>query len=403
MTKSDAYKEEIIDPGDRASQLAKDICFQSHRNCKAVSIIPHQRKNFRGPVGFLWQPHILDLMKLGYGSKWIMCEEVENDGAGGKPQFFSLVGTPEVFRGLGWEIITMVADDFARTGRLPCIIDNEVNVKRITKKNFHLFKAMMEGYGAALKLSNLVNITGEVAIMKHSITSFCDTGDDSEIHLTWGSSCIGLACYHMLIDGSKIKPGMPVVGFLERGYRCNGGTFFTNLLLAKFGPELEKIRRNIVAMEFVKKLTTPSISYAKTISRLVGWRTDGSTKQAPLADIRGIAHITGGGMKKFAEILPKGIGAKLDTMPEPPEVLLDAQIFSVDTDYELSDYQAHTTLHGGCGMILVCANEKSVSAVIKEARKDGIVAQQIGQTDKSGAVVIYSRFLQRKSFSLTEV
>jgi len=385
-----------------ASQLAKDICFQSHKNCKAVRVIPHQRKNFRGPVGFLWQPHVLELMKSASGSNWIMCEEVENDGAGGKPQFFSLIGTPEVFRGLGWEIITMVADDFARTGRMPCIIDNEVNVKRITKENFHLFKAMMEGYGQALQISNLVNLTGEVAIMKHSITSFCDTGDDSEIHLTWGASCIGLACNHRLIDGSKIKSGMPVVGFLERGYRCNGGTFFTNVLLAKFGPEIEKIRRDPEAMKFVKMLTAPSISYARTVCRLVGWRVNGSTTINPLADIRGIAHITGGGMGKFVEILPKGIGAWLNSMPDPPEVLLQGQKFSQGTEFELSDLQAHTTLHGGCGMVLVCADEKSADKVIKEAYKDGVNAKIIGKTDNSGKVLIKSRFLSGETISLDE-
>jgi len=398
---TDRYKEEIIDPGDRASQLAKDICFQSHNNCKAVRVIPHQPRNFRGPVGFLWQPHILEMMKLAGNKKdWVMAEEVENDGAGGKPQFFTLVGTPEVFRGLGWEIICMTADDFARSGRLPCIIDNEINAKRITKENFHLFQAMMEGYGQALRQSDLCNITGEVAIMKHSITAFCDTGSDEQLILTWGASCIGLACKQLLLDGSKIKPGMPVVGFAERGYRCNGGTFFTNLLLTKFGPEIPRIMANKEAVEFVKRLTAPSISYAKTICRLLGWKRNGGVRPEPLAKILGIAHITGGGMAKFAEILPEGVGAYLNTMPRPPRVLLQAQDLSWDTDLHLTDLQAHTTLHGGCGMVLVCADEQSAQKIIKEAARDFIKAQIIGRTvdaqEYKGKLVILSRFREGK-------
>jgi len=27
---TDLYKQEIIDPGDRASEMAKEICFRSH-------------------------------------------------------------------------------------------------------------------------------------------------------------------------------------------------------------------------------------------------------------------------------------------------------------------------------------------------------------------------------------
>jgi hypothetical protein len=176
----DRYQQEVIKPGDKASRLAREICFASHTNCAAVRVVPHQPDNFRGPVGFVFQDHILDLIKDGD-----MLIETENDGAGGKPQFFTLVGTSECFKGLGWEIITMCADDFARSGRFPAIMINNVDVKRITDKNFPLVEAMFTGYGEALAESNLVNITGEIAVMKHSITAFCETDPETQLILTW--------------------------------------------------------------------------------------------------------------------------------------------------------------------------------------------------------------------------
>jgi len=398
---NDLYKEEIIDPGDRASALAKEICFQSHDNCQAVHIVPHQSNNFRGPVGFIWKHYILNQM-LGHTinshhrriSDWTMVEEIENDGAGGKSQFFTLINTPEVFRGLGREIITMTADDFARSGRFPAIIDNEINTKKITEDNFHLFQAMIEGYGDALNQNCLVNITGEVAIMKHSITAFCDTDSDDQLILTWGASCTGLAHKDLLIDSSKIKPDMPIVGFWEPGYRCNGGTFFTNLILEKFGPKIKDIMDNPEAMEFVKKLTIPSQSYAKTICRIIGWRQDGSIRE-PLVKVAGIAHITGGGVwGKFKEILPKGIGARLSNMPKPAEVLLQAQELSWDTSLRLTDYQAYGTLHGGCGMLVIVDQMEDVDHLNAEAKKDGILSQMVGRTTESpeNKIVIYSGF-----------
>jgi phosphoribosylaminoimidazole (AIR) synthetase len=400
---TDKYKEEVIAPGDRASQLAKDICFQSHGNCPAVIIVPHNPGNFRGAVGFAWKKHVLtnlanySVKKSTKEIEWTMLEEVENDGAGGKPQFFTLVGAPNVFRGLGWEIICMVADDFARTGRMPCVIDNEISVKAITTKNYPHFEAMMQGYGAALKQANLVNITGEVAIMKHSITAFCDTGANDQLILTWGASCLGLAHKDKLIDGSQIRPDMPIVGFWEPGYRCNGGTFFTNLILRKFGPEIDKIQNSPQAMSFVNALTVPSQSYAKTICRILGWKPDGRVRK-PLAQVKGIAHITGGGLSKLKEILPLGIVAHLDNMPDPAPVLRQAQEFSWGTDLQLFDEQAYTTLHGGCGMVLVCSNHASAAKVIREAANDGINAQIIGKTaglaGETKKVCIRSRFKQ---------
>jgi len=404
----DQYKTEIIDPGDQASRLAHEVCVQSYLNCSALTIVPHQPENFRGPAGFLWKPHILEMMakskvnpESGVLDDWKMIQEIENDGAGGKPQFFTLLGAPEFFQCLGWEIITMTADDFARSGRFPAVMVNEINTKRITAENFPLFEATMKGYGKALKESGLVNITGEIAIMKHSITAFCDTGSLKEFILTWGGTCIGLAHQDLLIDGSKIKPGMPIVGFWEPGYRCNGGTFFTNLILKKFGPEIQKIKDNPKALDFIAKLIIPSKSYAKTITRIIGWSPDASIEE-PLAKIYGIAHITGGGVwGKFGELLPEGVGANLYSMPEPAEVLRQGQEFSWDFPYlRLTDEQAYGTLHGGCGMLIVC-DKNDVETIIAEAKKDDIRAEVVGETTASPdrEVIIHSRFKEGEVLS----
>ncbi|MDP3725438.1 MAG: AIR synthase-related protein [Nanoarchaeota archaeon] len=401
------YQREVIHPGDRVSQLARNISFQSHGNCPAVTIVPHEPGNFRGPVGFLWKRHILNLMLRGADdpTNWVMMEEMENDGAGGKPQFFTLLGTPEVFRGLGREIITMTADDFARSGRLPAILANELSVKSVTPENFPLIQALFEGFGQALSEAGLVNITGETAVMKHSITAFCDTDSNEQLVLTWGATCVGLAHRDLLINPSRIQPGMPIVGFSEPGYRCNGGTFFTNIILEKWGnPSEKKFRENPEMLRFVKQLVVPSQSYARTITRIVGWNPDGSVR-APLARIRGIAHITGGGVwGKFGEILPEGVGALLHSMPRPAEVLLEAQKLSIGTKYNLTDWEAYSTLHGGCGMLLVLTNPRDAEIVIREAARDSVSAQIVGETTSSpqGEIVIQSQFLGGKELSSLE-
>ncbi|MCX6806787.1 MAG: AIR synthase-related protein [Candidatus Berkelbacteria bacterium] len=401
--KTDQYQRQVVDPGDRASKFAHTINVESFHNCPAIEIVPHQPDNFRGPVGFRWKEHILRAMLKGYNAadQWNTLIEVENDGAGGKPQFFTLIGTRDALFDLGCEIITMNADDFARTGRLPCIIVNDMNTKGITKSSFHLFQAIMKGYGERLKQARLVSITGETAIMKHSITAFCDTGSDNQLVLTWGAACIGLCNQALLIDGSRITANMPIVGFWEPGYRCNGGTFFTDLILLLYGKDPRELVTNSNVRAFVEKLTIPSLSYAPTICDIVGWNHDGSVGRT-MADVCGIANITGGGVwNKFSEILPEGVGADLDTMPDPAEVLATAQEMSWGTALQLSDYQAYGTFHGGCGMLLVAENDQEANAIIRKADYDGIVAQVVGCTTKSTnkQIRIQSRFKQRKELS----
>lgn len=398
--KNAQYWQQVVSPGDRGSALAHEICLQSYGNCEALHVVPHQSGNFRGSVGYLWQKWILEeLQRYRFDAcgdiQWSLTEHVQNDGAGGKPQFFSLIGTPVVFSRLGWEIIVMCADDEARFGNLPCLMINCVDAKRLTDKNFHLFESMMRGYGEALRQARLVNITGELAIMKHSITAFCDTGSEEQLVLTWGGACIGLSRRDLFLNGSKIRSGMHIVGFWEPGYRCNGGTFFTNLIMATWGPEVQKILSNPDALEFVYQLTMPSQSYARTLTRLLGWHSDG-TYGEPKARIRGVAHITGGGVwSKFRESLPEGVGAVLDCMPEPAPVLLQAQKLSESTDFPLSDLEAYGTLHGGCGMLLVCDPEDT-GYIIAEARRDGVRASKVGSTVSSHErlVRVKSRFSQ---------
>ncbi|HEX3095855.1 MAG TPA: AIR synthase-related protein [Patescibacteria group bacterium] len=400
------YFQEIIDPGNRASKLAKEIGFQSHGNNKAIHVIPHQPGNFRGGVGFIPRRHILEQMlqhQTDSNDKitdWNFAFEVENDGAGGKPQFFTMLNSKKAFRNLGWEIITMTADDFARSGRFPVVIDNEVNAKIINNANFPMFRAMMEGYGVALQKARLVNITGETAIMKNSITAFCDDGHSAEftnqLTLTWGASCIGLAHRESLIDGSKIKPGQAIVGFWEPGYRCNGGTFLTTLFYNRWTPYIDLKKdgaKNIEAREFLKGLTIPSKSYARLVTSLLGWQSDG-TKLSAKYNIYGIAHITGGGLwEKFGEILPAGVGAYLATMPKPADVLLKAYAYSQGTAQELTPHEAYRTFHGGCGMLLVC-DSSDVNGIITMAKGFGIKASRVGDTIESirREVIINSRF-----------
>lgn len=397
----DIYQKEVVKPGDRVSQLAKEVGFKSHGNSSAVTVVPHQPDNFRGAVGYHWSVPVLEAMLASVRSPggWSMLEEMENDGAGGKPQFFTLVGTEDVFSGLGWEIISMVADDFARTGRLPVVMCNDINTKRVTEENIPLVEALFKGFGEALRKAQLVNLTGEAAIMKHSVTAFCDTGAPEQLILNWSGACVGLCSKNLYFDGSAIQPGMPIVGFREPGYRCNGGTFFTNLLLKRFGPDIADIQGSQEAMAFVRQLTTPSVSYAGVICRLAGWQKDG-TPGTPLANIAGIAHVTGGGVwGKLMELLPEAVGAVLNDMPEPAEVLRKAQELSWDLgDLRLTDLQAYGTLHGGCGMLVVCADDIAAGKVIEEARADGIEAGFVGRTtnqadmDEGAKLLIHSRF-----------
>lgn len=385
----DDYHREIVAPGDRFSALAREICEGSYNNSSAITVI-RGGKGMRAMDGFAWNRPVLEAMLRGE-----IYEVAQSDGAGGKPQFFTLANTPEAFRGLGWEVITMNADDLACRGGLPThMLSSNIDVKGITDENWSLCEALVTGFGDALGESNLVLMTGETAVMKHSITAFCDTDDPSQLILTWGATCLGLASKSKKPNGANITPGMVIVGFKDKGYRCNGGTKFTNIILDTWGLNVSTIMSNPDARAFIEKLVVPSQSYAGTVARLNGWQLDGSLG-TPLVRLHGVAHITGGGIwSKLVEILPEGVGANLDSMPEPAPVLLEAQRLASRTDSPMTDYECHGTFHGGCGLMIICS-DSDVEKVIGEARRDGHDPQVIGRTTVSpeNEVTVQSRFL----------
>ena len=381
------YQNDVVDPGDRFSALMRQVCLNSHHNSPAANIFIGDG-GMRAMDGFRWKTHILEGMLAE-----TLYEAPQADGAGGKPQFFTFLNDPDAFYKLGWEIITMNADDMACRGGFPVfMLSSIVDVKSITNENWHLCEALVQGFEVALRQSGLILMTGETAIMKHSITAFCDTGSASQLIITWNGTCHGLAAETSLGKPKQIQPGMKIIGFKDEGYRCNGGTQFTEIINRIWGHDAVRVR-NPDAVDFVRKLTAPSQSYARTISRLNGWNADGNCS-APPVTLHGVAHITGGGVwSKLGDILPEGVGANLHSMPEPTQVLREAQELSRQAGIPMSDQDCYGTFHGGCGLLLIC-EEKDAGRILHEATQDGHDAYVVGETFTSpeSQIMITSRF-----------
>jgi phosphoribosylformylglycinamidine cyclo-ligase len=109
-----------------------------------------------------------------------------------------------------------------------------------------------------------------------------------ENELDFAGTCVGLVEGDRLIDGSRIEVGDAVVGLLSAGVHANGFTL---------------VRRVLEAEDYTgEDLLAPTHLYLDDARRL---RTTG--------DVRGLAHITGGGiLGNLTRILPDGLAADVD-------------------------------------------------------------------------------------------
>lgn len=391
------YEREVVAPGDRVSKRFAQIAKGTDEYSPAVTV--SSGRGFRSARTWIEKPHVLEAMLRGTVKKF-----PQNDGAGNKPQFFTLLNQPDAFGHLFWEIIAMTADDVAARGGLPILINSTtIDTKSINEENWHLWDALLAGVENILRKVRMPLITGETAVMQYGVTAFCDTKEPHQLILNWAGDCMGLSAKDMPENGSTITPNMVVIGFRSNGYRCNGGTKLIEIILQTWGPDIKRIQSDPDAMAFVRQVVAPSRSYARTISRLNGWKLIGLRDDVPHI-IHGCAHITGGGIaSKLGEILPEGIGVKLHAMPVPPTVLLEAQELSQATDEPMSDRDCFKTFHGGCDMLLVCEDQHA-GHILREARRDGHDASVVGETfpSNTGEIWVRSQFMEGGDILLTE-
>ncbi|MDH5282048.1 MAG: AIR synthase-related protein, partial [Thermoleophilia bacterium] len=106
--------------------------------------------------------------------------------------------------------------------------------------------------------------------------------------LDFAGTCVGLVERDRLIDGSRIEVGDAVVGLPSVGVHANGFTL---------------VRRILEEQDYAgDDLLAPTPLYLDEVRRL-----------RATADVRGLAHITGGGiLGNLSRILPDGLRADLD-------------------------------------------------------------------------------------------
>ena len=264
---------------------------------------------------------------------------------------------------VGIDLVAMCVNDILVQGAEPLFFLDYFATGRL-KPQEHA--DIVKGIAAGCKQSGCALIGGETAEMP----SFY--GDD-EYDLA--GFAVGVVERKKIIDGSKIKPGNALIGLASSGLHSNGYSLVRKVLLEASGytvndviPELGKPLGDV--------LLAPTRIYVKTILSLL--------KEF---DIRGMAHITGGGItENTPRMLPKDTAAlvRKGTWNIPPIFSLIQQKASIDDDEMYRDFNM------GIGMVLAVP-AKQADAVMKRAKKLGEKAYLIGEIVKGKQIVRYDK------------
>lgn len=161
-----------------------------------------------------------------------------------------------------------------------------------------------------------------------------------------------------IIDGSKIQDGDVLVGIASSGPHSNGYS-----LIRKLITDLDE---NFGEKKMGEVLLTPTKIYVKPILELL-----------QKFEIRGMAHITGGG---FFENIPRMFKDDFTSVInrnsfEVPEILKHIMNLGVDEQHMFNTYNM------GIGFVL-CIKEEDADNIIEELGKMGEKAYKIGHVEK---------------------
>ncbi len=184
-------------------------------------------------------------------------------------------------RDCGADLAAHCINDVLTTGANPLFLldyvaANKIDVEQVAE--------LVEGAAKVCRDAGVALIGGETAELP---------GIYQDEELDFAGTCVGLVERDRLIDGSRIQEGDAVIGFPSAGVHANGFTLVRRIL------EEEDYQGD--------DLLAPTRLYLDDVRGL--------------ADVQGLAHVTGGGIAGNLErIVPEGLRAEIawDAWERPP-------------------------------------------------------------------------------------
>ncbi len=231
-------------------------------------------------AGFFCGGIKLDLK--GYKEPILMAS---TDGVGTKMMVARMMNK---FDTVGIDLVNHSANDLLTSGAKPLIFLDYIASEKI---NPIISSELVKGIAAACKKLNIVLVGGETAQMPGVYVK-------GETDLA--GTIVGVVEKSEIIDGSMTKESDVLIGIASNGLHTNGYSLARRILFADNKLKAEDHVKELDAI-LGDVLLVPHREYVKTVFEL-----------RKNFKIKGIAHITGGGITdNLPRILPEGIGAKI--------------------------------------------------------------------------------------------
>src|SRR5690242_1911036 len=181
---------------------------------------------------------------------------------------------------VGADLVNHCVNDIAVLGARPLFFLDYIGCAKLEPR---VFDQLLRGFSAACRAAKCALIGGETAQMP---------GMYQKGEYDLAGCIVGLVDRGKMIDGRKIRPGDLILGLPSNGLHTNGYSLARKILFDKMRLNPRKMARELLR---VHKNYQPVLA------------------KAPHGMIKGLAHITGGGLiDNLPRVLPKSCDAVID-------------------------------------------------------------------------------------------
>jgi phosphoribosylformylglycinamidine cyclo-ligase len=238
-------------------------------------------------------------------------------------------------RGLGQDLVAMCVNDLVVTGAKPLFF---LDYYATSKLDVSAAEEFIDGIRDALAACDTVLLGGETAEMP----GFYPSG-----HFDAAGFSVGIVKRRNLIDGSTIAAGDAIVALPSSGLHSNGFSLVRKIVNDGLVHLDSQAPGEAAGVKWADVLTCPTRLYVKDAIRALG-----------ICKVKGMAHITGGGLSNIDRVLPKGLRSAIDAVALRPRPYMLELVKLANISHD----EAHQVWNMGTGFVYIVA-QSEVSAL----------------------------------------
>lgn len=303
MSDADAYAKAGVDQGAADSAVAGLV--------RALGAIELGRPSRQVPL----PGHYASVIRIDERTGIAL----STDGVGTKLLVAEQLGR---FDTVGIDCVAMNVNDVICVGAEPLAMLDYIAIERADPE---VCEQIGVGLARGAELAGIEIPGGELAQLGEMVRGFDVAG-----------ACFGTVALDAIVDGSAVRPGDAVIGLPSSGLHSNG---YTLARAALEGLPLDEDPEGRLGRPLGDALLEPTEIYVKPVLELLGSEVE----------VRGLAHITSGGMKNLDRLAAE-VGYEIDDpLPVPPIFELIQERASVPGE------QMREVFNMGCGFCVVAA------------------------------------------------